>query len=325
MKKLFSLIIVAVMILLTTACGSNKTIEAIGDPVELKTNSVIEIDETKDNLNISVDDAKVYYAPTLDTLKINEISVDETVLVDDNGIKITAVGVELDEESNVCVQLKIENNTDNDVTVYASSGSVNGCDIIPSIYGGLLDIGAHEEIETLLGYLRYDLQIHGITDINYMEVSFRISDTDGNFLDNCWYTTSVRMNTIENIVTNENCDIGPAIVYDNNGVTISILGIYNNEDTGCSDVAIYIENYNTYGISVESSYIEANGCESCSEFNRYIKPEDTKLEFIEIDKEFFSKNGFKTVDDIKTTFNIVEVYDTGYEPLGDTGEILVKF
>lgn len=264
------------------------------------------------------DNAQTYYAPTLDTLEINEVSINETVLVDKNGIKIKAVGAEFDEESNIRVHLEVENNTDKSVTLYASGGTVNNRDILPMLYGGHLVVGANEKAETILGYLRYDLQIHGLSTVDTLGVTFRISDTDGNFLENCWYTEPVVMKANESILT---YGIKPTVVYNTNGVKVSIIGIYNNEDTGDSDVVLYIENYNTFGVSIESSNIGANGYVTDVEFNKYIKPESVELRFI----EFKKADGFDGIDYIKLALDIIKVYDTGYEPIGNTGEILVKF
>ena len=129
----------------------------------------------------------------------------------------------------------------------------------------------------------------------------------------------------ETVLDDENAEIKPAVVYNTTGVKISVIGIYNNEDTGNSDVAVYIENYNTFGVSVESSSVEVNGCKLKNGFNKYIKSGSAKLQYIEVSKEFLTVNGLDAIDNIKLALDIVKVYDTGYEPIGNTGEVLVKF
>lgn len=98
------------------------------------------------------------------------------VLIDANGIKIVARGLNTDDSIfGPSLILYIENNTDRNITVQARDESVNGF-MIDSIMS--TDISRNNKAVSSLTFMSTDLEENSIDEINEIELSFHIYDYD---------------------------------------------------------------------------------------------------------------------------------------------------
>ncbi|MGN1405113.1 MAG: hypothetical protein ACI4WM_02480 [Erysipelotrichaceae bacterium] len=98
------------------------------------------------------------------------------VLIDANGIKIVARGLNTDDSIfGPSLILYIENNTDRNITVQARDESVNGF-MIDSIMS--TDISRNNKAVSSLTFMSTDLEENSIEEINEIELSFHIYDYD---------------------------------------------------------------------------------------------------------------------------------------------------
>lgn len=204
-------------------------------------------------------------------------TLDETVLVDEDGVKITATGLSYTNYSAV-LALTIENNSGEDLSFV--SGSLGySCN---SINGYMIDDGylncdvsngkkANEVIE-----FGYDvLMPYGINEIADLEIGFNIMDDDYNSTytgpcplktsaaDTHDYGTDHYQQTIASSATTntygyEVAYFGQDAVYEQNGVKLLSSGVLRNKN-GETALLLELENTTDSMVYVSSSDIKING------------------------------------------------------------------
>lgn len=160
MKKILTIVLTFVVLIVLAACGSKSP-----SSTDLPTSSKEEVTESK---------------PTVkDSFKG---SIEEVVLVDESGVKITAKKLEYS-SWNATLSLSLENNTDKELSFHAGSvgysvNSVNGYMVSDGYLWEAVAPGmtANEKMNFSLDELR----VYGITDIADLGVGFSISDDDYN-------------------------------------------------------------------------------------------------------------------------------------------------
>lgn len=110
--------------------------------------------------------------------------IEETVLVNNNGIIITATGIDYTDNS-ADINIKVENKTDKNISVYSNTvsyswNSVNGL-MVPAGYLAC-DVLAGETVEDTVSFGYSSLELYGIRSIADIEIGFSISDDEYNEL-----------------------------------------------------------------------------------------------------------------------------------------------
>lgn len=194
MKKLISLILV-MMLLLTASCGksdggsdapSDGTSETeTSEAKDPETKAPGEQTETEDSAEESSS------RPVIDSTG----TIEETVLVDEGGLKVTATELKY-ESDRADVVLRLENDSPEDVTFAAgspghSANSVNGF----IISGAFLSepVAAGESLESSVSFYYEDLRLLGIGSIAEIELGIYVTDSsyDTVLTKNCVLRTSL--------------------------------------------------------------------------------------------------------------------------------------
>lgn len=177
-------------------------------------------------------------------------SIEETVLLDENDIKITATGLKYTDDS-VALELTIENHTDKDLSfVSGITGSnrnaVNGY-MLPDSYGYWhIEVDAGKREDTSYSFDIDELLIYGITEIADIQMGFFVQDEEYDYTiyGPLQIKTSVAeshdygTNTYQKIMSGGvlekigNCTVnyyGEDELYDHNGVRIVSEALITNQ------------------------------------------------------------------------------------------------
>lgn len=162
-------------LLLTPGCGSTR---------EEETTTIVEA--TKDKVET---EKEAEATPTTESLKPTGLSIEEQVLVDTAGVKITATGIEDDETLGKGVKLLIENNSEINVIVECDGVIVNNY-MVSSFFDAYVDAGKKANTVMYLesGELvnRDGVRIVGkfVDEDNYWgsEILFYVENTSGKTL-----------------------------------------------------------------------------------------------------------------------------------------------
>lgn len=173
MRKIISLMLALLLVLSLAACGSTNESGGTDTPTSTPaTDSQPETDSGNDDPQIEVEPHEFKKTAT----------IEETVLVDESGVKITAKELTY---GNYAAELTlvIENNSDKDLSFIANSigyscNSINGY-MVPEGYLNC-DVAAGKKANDTIS-IGYDtLMLYGIYEIADIEIGFDISDDDYN-------------------------------------------------------------------------------------------------------------------------------------------------
>lgn len=178
MKTRFALMLAAVLMLLS-ACGQEPPPDTppSASPTETaqaSTPALTESDAPSQSVTPENPEPSESFDPSA--------TIEETVLVDEGDVKITATGIKY-AAYEVKLNLTIENNTDQNLSFYAGTlgyccNSINGY----MVDDGYLntDVGPGKKANESVSFDIDELTMLGITDIADIEIGFDISDDDYN-------------------------------------------------------------------------------------------------------------------------------------------------
>lgn len=179
MRKSISILLTVLLVLSLAACGATNEGATVDD--SSSTASTESQTPDKNNNSDADDDDESQGNYELREFK-KGATIEETVLVDENGVKITATELTYGNYSAE-VALLIENNSDKDLSFIANSigyscNSVNGY-MVPEGYLNC-DVAAGKKASDTIS-IGYDtLMLYGIFEIADIEIGFDISDDDYN-------------------------------------------------------------------------------------------------------------------------------------------------
>lgn len=182
-KKLITIILVAATTLSLIACGGSEA--SSGEDLSANTETQEESSVPKDtaepkNENNDKEERKNVEIGTFST----DATIEETVLLDENDVKITATDLSYT-NSSIELSLLIENNSDKDLEFVSNSIGYN-CNAINGymIDAGYLNVSvaAGKKANDKIRFGIDELTLYGITEIAEIQVGFSISDDDYNYI-----------------------------------------------------------------------------------------------------------------------------------------------
>lgn len=202
--------------------------------------------------------------------------LDETVLVEENGVKITATGLSYTGYS-ADLQLIIENNSGKDLSFTSGSlgyncNSINGY-MVDSGYLNC-DVADGKKANEVMQFSCDSLMIYGIYEIADMEIGFAVTDEDYNSIytgpralrtsaadthvyDADSYRETITSTAAMNAYGYEAVSFGQGPAYDQNGVKLLSSGILRNTD-GETALLLELENTTDSMVYVSVSDIKIN-------------------------------------------------------------------
>ena len=177
MKKVISILLAMLLLVLMTACGTPGNNANNNDPSSTPSSDSQPVADTTDK-----DDDDTPQS-SFETREFNKgATIEETVLVDENGVKITATELTY---GNYAAELTlvIENSSDKDLSFIANSvgyscNSVNGY-MVPEGYLNC-DVAAGKKANDSISISYDTLMLYGMFEIADIEIGFDISDDDYN-------------------------------------------------------------------------------------------------------------------------------------------------
>lgn len=242
-----------------------------------------------------------------------DITIEEQVLVDQDGIKITATGMEDDSIWGEGVKLLIENNTEKNVGIGCNALIVNNY-MITDLFS--TSVAAGKQANEVMYMSSSELEAAGISNIGQIEVYFHVYDSDS-------YDTLFDPD-VAVIQTSDyaNMDVTAADdgteLYNQDG--IRIVGKYVDENSFWGTaVLLYIENNSGKNVGISCDNMSINGFMVTPFFSSTVYNEKMAIDDITIMSSDLETNGIESVDDIELTFHI---YDAdSYSTICDTDAI----
>lgn len=240
-------------------------------------------------------------------------SIEEQILLEQDGIKITATGMEEDSIWGEGVKLLIENNTEKNIGVGCNALIVNDY-MITDLFS--TSVAAGKKANEVMYMSSTELEAAGISNIGQIEIYFHIYDGDNfeTILDAD--RVVIQTSQYENMDT-ENSQDGKEL-YNQDG--IRIVGKYVDEGSFWGTaVLLYIENTSGRNIGVGCDDMSINGFMVTPYFSCTVYDGKKALDDITIMSSDLEQNGIESVDELEVNFHIYDV--DSYETITDTGAI----
>lgn len=267
MKKIFILILVNTMLFVLCSCNSNNISEndlqndnIVNNELEQNNKGMEDGEngnqEGQEDKTDSSDESTENQNNGQNTETKDIVKIDEQVLYDENGIKITAISLDLESSfMGPSLKLLLENNSENDATVQIRNLSIN--DIMAyGIFSSDITVGkkSYDSID----FSSSQLEKQNIKDIAKIEFDFHIFDstTWNTIADSDTITIKTSLFS-ENIQSNE---IDGTLIYDSNNIKVFVLNNENESNTiWGSELPLYIENNTGNNITIQTRDVSVNG------------------------------------------------------------------
>lgn len=281
-RKLFGLTLALILVFSLSACGGSSTQKPITDDESTQTSTV---DQSTTQESES-------------TAETTAVTIENTVLLDQDGLIITAKELVDDSIWGMGVKVLIENNTEENLGVQCNSLIVNNY-MITDLFS--CSVAAGKKANDTIYLSSSGLEAAGITTISDIVISFHVYDSDT--YDTLFDTDEIELKTsaygtVEQPVMDDGKEL-----YNQDG--IRIVGKYVDENIFWgAGVLLFIENNYGENITVQCDNMSINGFMVTPYFSCAVNNGRMALDDITIMSSDLEENDITSVDDIELVFKI---------------------
>lgn len=245
------------------------------------------------------------------------VTVEETVLLEQDGIKITATGMD-DGLLGTELKLLIENDSSTNLTFQARNASVNGY-MVDTMMSE--DVAAGKKSNTSLTFSTSGLKDCGIDTIANMEFSFHIFTTDGwdDFLD----SDIISLDTSAAGSYTQNYDDSGEVFYDKDGIKIIGKGLSSNDSFFGPGLIVYIENNSSKNFTVQVRDTSVNGFMIDTSMSEDVIVGKKAITAVTFFSSSLEENGITDITSIETSFHVFDM--ESWDTIVDTDPITINF
>ena len=236
-------------------------------------------------------------------------SIQETVLLDQGGIRVTATGLSESEWIGPEINVLIENDTDQSITVQALDVSINGIMYSPVFF---CEVAAGKKSNEVISFYQSDLDSYGITSIKSIELTIEAMDS------NSWETLAV--GDVITLTTDaprakQPVDESGILALDQNGLKIVVRGVKTDDSLWGPEIMLYLSNQTGRDITVQADDFSINGYMITPILSCDVIDGKVAYSTIYLDSEELKKNGIDQVDTIECKFVVCDpnTWDTIFE------------
>lgn len=319
MKKLIAIVLVIIISTTLVACGGSAeediqkpaSTTPSSDSTTSQANNQQEDQTEQDKQSENAEEPEEQPAETATT-------INETVLVDEAGVKITAKS--LDEGSLFGPELKLlfENNSGKDLTFQCRNASVNGYMMEPMMS---VDVVDGKKANDSLTFMESDLDACGIDIIADMEFSFHVFDTIEweDYLD----TDAIQLKTSAADTYEYTFDDSGDLAYEGNNVRIIVKGLSEDDSVFGPSIVVYIENNSGQDITVQTRDVSINGFMMDAMFSCDIAAGKRAVDTITFFESDLEENEITAIEDTELSFHIFDY--SSWDTIADTDAIKLVF
>jgi hypothetical protein len=221
----------------------------------------------------------------------------EQILYEDDSIKIVFTGME-ESMFGKDINVYIENNSEENITVQVRDCSVNGFMMDP-IFSS--DVAAGKKANDSMTLMSSNLESNNITDISTVELSFHVFDTET--LDTIFETDPVIIN-----FGGTGGDESPSpsatgeLLYEGNGITIMYQSV--SEGLFGPEINVSISNDSEENVTIQVRDCSVNGFMMDPIFSSDIVAGKKANDTITFMSDDFEENGITSIETIELSFKI---------------------
>ncbi len=242
-----------------------------------------------------------------------EVTIEEQVLFEQDGIKVTATAYESDSIWGDDIKLLVENDSDQDVTVGSTALIVNNY-MITDLFSAT--VAAGKKSNEKLSLSTTGLKAAGIDAVGLVEVYFHVYNADT--WDDLFTTDCIAIKTSAYDTMDTTVDDSGAELYNEGG--IRIIGKTVDEDSFWGTaILLYIENNSGRNVGISVDDMSINGFMMTPLFSKQVYDGKMAYEDIDILSSELEENGIESIEEVELKFHIFDS-DT-YETITDSDSI----
>lgn len=299
MKKFMSFLLSALLVLSLAACGSNDGTRSTASESSAGSTASSETESSA----AATEEATATPEPIEEPSA--QPTLEETVLLDEGGIKVTATDLtDYGLGGAPDLKLHVENNTNGDITIQTSEyAAVNGCMIrgIASIQAS-----AGDSADDIVMFLDDEFEEAGIETVSDIKLAVRAIDDNWNEICTSDFVT-VKTSAYG---TAETPAVDGDVLYDEGGVKVILLGTEEEEDFDFyfpTYVKLYIENNSEQDITVKTLDFKANGAVTQCSLNAELLAGTRQFTELRLDANSCTQNGITELKDLSFYFSVCDL------------------
>ena len=272
-----------------------------------------EVESAEDTAETETQETDDEEAETEETSETNAaVTIEEQVLVDQDGIKITAMDYVTDGFMGDGVKLLVENNTDTDYTIGCDALIVNDY-MITDLF--VCDVAAGKKSNEVMYLSSAALKAAGITNVGKIEMYFHAYDADWTNLFQKVYS-EIQTSAYDSMDTTPD-DTGMEL-YSENGIRIVGKTVDENSFWGTA-ILLYCENTSGQNVGISVENMSINGFMMTPYYAAEVYDGKKSIDEITILSSELQDNGIESIEEVELKFHLYNV-DT-YETIADSDTI----
>jgi hypothetical protein len=258
-----------------------------------------EAEETEENAAAEAEDSGV-------------VTIEEQVLVDQDGIKITATEYVTDGFMGDGIKLLVENNTDQDYSIGCDALIVNDY-MITDLFA--CDVAGGKKANEVMYLSSTALKAAGITNVGKIEMYFHAYDSDWENLFSKVYS-EIQTSAYDSMDTTPD-DTGLEL-YNENGIRIVGKTVDENSFWGTA-ILLYCENTSGQNVGINVENMSINGFMMTPYYSADVYDGKKSIDEITILSSELEDNGIESIEEVELKFHLYDL-DT-YETIADSDAI----
>ncbi|MBQ1327504.1 MAG: hypothetical protein IIY49_05645 [Eubacterium sp.] len=249
-----------------------------------------------------------------DTKKTSsKVTIEEQVLVDQDGVKITAKEFTTGGIMGDGIKVVIENNTSENITVGCTALIVNDY-MINDLFAS--DVAAGKKSNETIDLYTSELNAAGIDTVGKIEIYFHVYKSEG--FDKLFDSECITIKTSEYDNMDTTADIQGKELYNEGGIKIVGKAVDENSFWGTA-ILLYVENNSGRNVGINVDNMSVNGYMMNPIFSTTVYDGKKDYDDITLLKSQLEENGITSINDVELTFHIYDA-DT-YETITDSDTI----
>lgn len=315
MKKAIVLLLAFLVALCSVACGNSTSTQTSDEPKQQVEATTTDVNnetapsqsETDQNENDQ----------TSDTDNTPSVTIEETVIYDDNGIKITAKSV-YETENSFGLFMKMENNSDKKASFYLNHCLLNGFQVMG--YYGDLNAEAGGESSNSFVFNKEDIAYSGREYWGNDKIETITSCNAQLTVDEEKIPVSFTINTSAYTGEELTFDDSGDKVYEKNGVTVIYKEMIETESGDALTFLVKNETGKDISIDVMDTYVNGKEC-NMSMWN-YLFKDGISCNHMVLDPTRLEEQGIGAVESVRFVLCISDTED--YHTIAKSGEIEIN-
>ncbi len=242
----------------------------------------------------------------------SDVSIEEQVLLDQDGIKITATEYVTDSIMGDGIKLLVENNSDTDYTIGCDELIVNDY-MIADLFS--VDVAAGKKSNEMMYLSSSELKAAGIDTVGKVEMYFHAYDANWDDLFQNVYS-EIETSEFANMDTTPN-DEGTEL-YNENGIRIVGKTVDENSFWGTA-ILLYTENTSGKNVGISVDDMSINGFMMTPYFSTTVYDGKKAIDDITIMSSDLEENGIESIDEVELKFHIYD--EDSYDTIADSDAI----